>query len=244
MINIVAAYPDYLDLYGEYSAVRLLQKRLTAAGQQVRVTELGFGRYSDLESADMVYFGAGTEDRILAVLDHIRLYSEQLKAFVERGGLLEAAGSSMAIFCRAVTDTRDGKTYEGLGMFDAEAVITPKRRYGELICSDGSGNKVIGAVNSSIDFKRAEGQKEMFTVLWDSSDRFPKGSAEGFRTGDNVFASEITGPLICRNPFLLNRIAEKLSGERLPECGELWYTELQKAYDHALDVLLKESHLQ
>ncbi|MBQ5343355.1 MAG: hypothetical protein J6Z24_07855, partial [Oscillospiraceae bacterium] len=105
MINIVAAYPDFLDLYGEYSAVRLLQKRLTTAGQQVRVTELGFGRYSDLESADMVYFGAGTEDRILAVLDHIRLYSEQLKAFVERGGLLEAAGSSMAIFCRTVTDT-------------------------------------------------------------------------------------------------------------------------------------------
>ena len=28
MINIVAAYPDFLDLYGEYSAVRLLQKRL------------------------------------------------------------------------------------------------------------------------------------------------------------------------------------------------------------------------
>ncbi|MBR4928914.1 MAG: hypothetical protein IKZ63_05355 [Oscillospiraceae bacterium] len=243
MINIVTAYPDFLDLYGEYSAAKLLERRLTDAGRNVRVTELGFGRYSDLEAANMVYFGAGTEDRILAVLSHIRLYSEQLKAFVERGGLLEASGSSMALFCRTVTDTRDGKTYEGLGLFDAEAVITPKRRYGELICSYG-GRKVIGAVNSSIDFLRGSGQEALFTVLWDSSGRFQKGSGEGFRAGDSVFASEITGPLICRNPFLLDEIAEKLAGEKLPECRELWYMESLKAYDHALDVLLKEARLK
>lgn len=243
MINIVAAYPDFLDLYGEYSAVKLLQKRLAACGKEVRVTELGFRSGADLESADMVYIGAGTEDRVLAVLEHIKTYSDQLNAFIERGGLLEVSGSSMTIFCRTVTDTRTGKTYEGLGLFDAEAVITPKRRYGELVCSYGDGRKVIGAVNSSVDFVRSDGQKEMFKVLWDSSGRFPKGSGEGFRAAEGVIASEITGPLICRNPFLLDEIAQKLCAESLSECRELWYTELWKAYDHALEVLLKEAHL-
>ncbi|MBQ5412868.1 MAG: hypothetical protein IIU19_05745 [Oscillospiraceae bacterium] len=243
MINIIAAYPDYLDLYGEYSAVKLLEKRLTGCGKEVAVTGMGFGTCPDISGADMIYVGAGTEDRVLSVLNDMKERAGQLKEFVGRGGLLAVSGSSMAIFCSTVTDNRNGTGCEGLGLFDAQAVITPKRRYGELICSYGSGKKVIGAVNSSIDFVRGNAQAEMFRVIWDSSGRFPKGAAEGFRTGDNVYASEITGPLIWRNPFLLDEIAEKLAGEKLPECRELWYTETVRAYDHALEVLMKEAHL-
>lgn len=243
MINIIAAYPDYLDLYGEYSAVKLLEKRLTGCGKEVAVTGMGFGTFPDISRADMIYVGAGTEDRVLSVLNDMKEHAGQLKEFVGRGGLLAVSGSSMAIFCRTVTDTRNGTGCEGLGLFDAQAVITPKRRYGELICSYGSEKKVIGAVNSSIDFARGNAQEEMFRVIWDSSGRFPKGTAEGFRTGDNVYASEITGPLIWRNPFLLDEIAEKLAREKLPECRELWYTETVRAYDHALEVLMKEAHL-
>ena len=243
MINIVSAYPDFLDLYGEYAAVRLLEKRLESGSQQVRVNTLTFGRYAELEKADMIYVGAGTEDRVLAALEDIRGYAGQIRAFLDRGGLLEVSGSSMAIFCRTITDRRTGNRYEGLGVFDAEAEITPKRRYGELICSYKDGKKVIGAVNSSIDFRRNSGQRELFTVLWDSSKRFARGSGEGMSIGDNVYASEITGPLICRNPHLMDEIAQKLNGGKLPECTDAWYTEAWKAYEHAFGVLSAESRI-
>ncbi len=243
MISIVSAYPDFLDLYGEYSAVKLLEKRLETGPQQVRVSTLTFGRYAELENADMIYVGAGTEDRMLSALEDLRGYAKQIREFLDRGGILEVSGSSVAIFCRSIADRRTGNRYEGLGVFDAEAEITPKRRYGELICSYGDGKKVIGAVNSSIDFKRNSGQKELFTVLWDSSKRFARGSGEGMSIGGNVYASEITGPLIVRNPHLMDEIAGKLSGGKLPECTEAWYREAWKAYEHAFGVLSAESRI-
>ena len=244
MITIINAYPDYLNLYGEYAAVKLLQLRLSGLKQKIEVRELKFGTYEDLTDADLIYFGAGTENRVLAVLEDVRRYSRELRTFVERGGLLLISGATAAVFCKTVTDDRSGKKYEGLGLFDATAVITPKRRYGELICSYGDGPKVVGPVNSSVDFSRNEGQEPLFTVLWDSSKRFSKGSGEGMRIGNNVFASEITGPLICRNPHLLDSVAQKLAGHKLPGCDERWYTEGKLAYEHVLNVLLSEARMK
>lgn len=72
MITIVNAYPDYLNLYGEYSAVKLLELRLRGLKQKVKIQELSFGRYEDIEAADMMYFSAGTENRMLNVLEDVR----------------------------------------------------------------------------------------------------------------------------------------------------------------------------
>lgn len=244
MITIVNAYPDYLNLYGEYAAVKLLQLRLAGLKQKVEVRELTFGKYEDLKDADLIYFGAGTENRMLTVLEDVRRYARDIRNFVDRGGLLLISGATAAAFCRTITDDRSGKRFEGLGLFDATAVITAKRRYGELICRYGDGPKVIGPVNSSVDFFRNEGQDPLFTVLWDSSKRFPKESGEGMRLGDNVFASEITGPLICRNPHLMDMIAEKLAGSKLDDCNERWYIEGKLAYEHTLKVLLSEARMK
>ncbi|MBR3124427.1 MAG: hypothetical protein IKF42_03235 [Mogibacterium sp.] len=244
MITIVNAYPDYLNLYGEYSAVKLLELRLRGLKQKVKIQELSFGRYEDIEAADMMYFSAGTENRMLNVLEDVRRYAKEIRNFVDNGKLLLISGCTAAVFCKTITDERSGRKYEGLGLFDANASITPKRRYGELICSYNDGPKVIGPVNSSVDFSRNDGQEPLFTVLWDSSKRFSKGSTEGMKLGDNVFASEITGPLICRNPHLLDLVAEKTAGVKLPECSERWYKEGQLAYEHTLNILLSEAHMK
>ena len=245
MINIVSAYPDYLNLYGEYASMKLLELRLKYCSQEVKRSELNFGKYADIDSADYIFFGAGTENRVISVLDDIRgFYENKIKAFVDRGGILQISGASTAIFCKSIVDERTGKRYEGIGLFDAEAVITKKRRYGELICKTEDGQTVIGAVNSSIDFHRGAKQNALFSVLWDSSKRFSKGDGEGMRIGNNVFASEITGPLICRNPVLMDRLADMVSGEKLPACNEAWYGQAEKAYKHALGILAAESKLK
>jgi len=243
MINIVNGYPDFLNLYGEYAAVKLLDLRLRDCSQEVRIQEMGFGRYADLSKADLIYFGAGTEDRMLAVLADLRGYKNDINLCLERGGVIVASGSSMALFCSSITDERTARKFEGLGLFDADAVITKKRRYGELVCEYEDGKRVIGAVNSSIDFTRRPGQGEMFKVIWDSSGRFPAGSGEGMKSG-NVYASEITGPLVCRNPHMLDMLAEKIAGEKLPEMKDRWYREALAAYDHAYGILVSEGHIK
>ena len=105
MISIVSAYPDFLDLYGEYSAVKLLEKRLETGSQQVRVSTLTFGRYAELENADMIYVGAGTEDRMLSALEDLRGYAKQIREFLENHtwtAILAVAGLILAVLILTV----------------------------------------------------------------------------------------------------------------------------------------------
>ena len=243
MIKIVSAYPDFLNLYGEYAAVKILVKRLEGCGEQVEYCSFTMGEYLDFSEATVLYFGAGTEDRMLAALEDFRRYRKEYGNFIMNGGLVVANGNSGAIFCDSINDTRKNITHEGMGLISADAEIVSKRRYGEVICScDLTQSKIIGAVNSSINFKRKEGQKEFFRVLWDSSGRFPKEYREGFET-ENVIATEVTGPLLYRNPALLDAFAQKISKKGLPKCEADWYKEMQEGYIHIASELSRESKI-
>ena len=234
MIKIIHAYPDFLNLYGDYANISLLVRRLEGCGEQIEVRNVKPGSYVDISDADLIYFGAGTERRMLQALQDFRRYGTELKTMLDAGGMVFATGSSMALLCTGIKDTRDGRSYEGLGLVDGTAGIVKGRRYSEVICSSPlCGSKVYGAVNSSIDFGRAEGAAPMFTVEKDFSGRLSGG--EGFVNG-NVYATELTGPVLFRNPELLDAFASKLCKE-LRECSQNWYGEMKKAYAHVAGVL-------
>ena len=179
---------------------------------------------------------------MLAALTDFKRFSGEFSAFLAGDGRLLATGSALALFCRSICDARTGLRHEGLGVFDAEAEILPERRYGELSCESAlTDARVIGCVNSSIDYTRGAGQDAAFTVLWDSSGRQAPGSGEGLAKDGRFYATELTGPLFFRNPALLDRMAAALCKGELPAREEPWYAELQAGYDHALAALKKES---
>ena len=238
MIKIVHAYPDLLNLYGDYANVKLLEKRLEGCGEQIQVRSFSLGNYIDISDADLLYFGAGTEGGMLHALEDFRRYRGELERMLASGGRILATGSAMALLCRSVTDTRDGRTYEGLGLVDGTARIVKGRRYGEVVCSGKlCGEKIFGAVNSSIDFDRDADAEPFCTVEKDFSGRLSGG--EGFAKG-GVFATELTGPLLFRNPALLDAFAGMLCQEPAP-CGGTWYGEMKEAYLHVETVLTGEA---
>ena len=51
MIRIVVAYPDLLNLYGDYANIRLLCERLQGCGERVETASFSVGSYCDFSKA-------------------------------------------------------------------------------------------------------------------------------------------------------------------------------------------------
>lgn len=71
---ICHAYPQLLNLYGDYANLAALRKRLAGAARTIDDIALTPGSFTDFSSAGIVYFGAGTETRMLAALEDLRRY--------------------------------------------------------------------------------------------------------------------------------------------------------------------------
>lgn len=240
MIKIAHLYPDLLNLYGDYANVLLLEKRLAAAGKDVCIVRIEPGMEQDLADADLIYMGSGTEKKMLAALGYLRESKEMLVNAVSRGCMILASGNAAGILCRDIEDKKYGTgTYEGLGMLDGKLEIVNGRRYGEVICDCRfTEGKIIGAVNSSVNYIYGAGADNFCTVEKDSSGRLT-GKGEGF-IKDSIFTTEMAGPVLFRNPELLEKTAARLADGELPACGEDWYAEMLLGYRRVLGILEEE----
>ncbi len=229
MIKILHAYPDLLNLYGDYANVRLLQRRLRAAGIDAVVESFETGDGADFSDAALVFFGAGTENKMLAAArDGVR-YAMALKAYIGRGGTAVFCGASAALAVSEITGP-DGKTAAGFGLIEGTAKIHDKRRYSEVAGRCALVDRpVLGTFNSSLEL--TTGGPPFLTVTHDLSGCV--GAQEGYAK-DGLLITQLSGPLFFRNPPLLDAVAERLAGRALGGCDEAWYRELWLGYEQAV----------
>ncbi|MEA5051657.1 MAG: hypothetical protein VB021_09345 [Oscillospiraceae bacterium] len=237
MIKIVYAYGDLLGLYGEYANVKALQQRLESAGETVEVETVHVGDNFRLTGAQLFYVGAGTEGKMLAALEDINEKKSELLAYLENGGLALATGNALAMFGGTVVDA-DGASAKGLGFGDFGVRIDDKRRYGEFIARcDLVREKVVGSINTSLTVVSRE--KPMFDIEFASAPIL-QGATEGI-VKNNFYGTELSGPLLVRNPALLDVFAEKVAGRALPRCTDGWYEFAWDGYRSVLETLDKAS---
>lgn len=239
MLKILHVYPDLLSLYGEYANVKALAQRLAAAGETVEVVSRSTGERLPLADTDLVYIGAGTEAKLLAAADDLQRHKDKLLAYLEKGGLVLATGNAVALFGNTIT-AADGTVTQGLGAVDADAVLDGKRRYAEVVAGcDLTAEKVVGAINTSM--KLTVRETPLFKVEL-ASEAFV-GAAEGYVKG-GLFATELCGPLLVRNPALLDVFAAKVAKKDLPPCEEGWYRFARAGYSRVLETLGKEAGMK
>lgn len=234
MIRIIHAYPDLLNLYGDYANIMLLAKRLSCAGKEITVDRFEIGDDVEIDSADFIYFGCATENKMLAALKDLSRIKNQLAEYVKKGGKMFFCGASAALPLDTVTDLQ-GNTVDGLGLVKGNAVIHGKRNYSEVTakCSLCDAT-VIGFFNSSMNLT-AEATP-FWQIQTDSVGLV--GKSEGY-ISNGIMATQLSGPLFFRNPPLLNAICEMLTGEKLNECDEKLFAELDLGYTHLLDEISK-----
>ena len=210
-IKILHFYPDLMSLYGSYANVSVLKRRLEQMGNTVTVTPVLQGQEADLSDADFLYMGAGTEHAQKAALVDFARYGETVKAAAESGVTMLFAGTALELLGKTITGA-DGKVYEGIGLADFTAVQGSKRFVEDVYGhTDLYPDAVVGFMNkcSTISGVETPLLTELSLGFGNEGERAP----EGFHR-NNVFASQLTGPLLVKNPRMLDAVLDAIYRRR------------------------------
>lgn len=238
MIRIVHAYPDLMNIYGDYANIALLQKRLECAGHTVLVTHFSVTEEISLSGCDLLYFGAGTEKAMVAALRDLAEHAGEISSFAAFGGCVLATGNAMALLGNRVV-AQDGEVLEGLALLDYESAVQPGRRYAEYILSTTlTAQPIVGAVNTSLAV--SGDARPLFSVEACTEKQRDPAVALG-AIWRNVCATQLCGPLLVRNPALLDAYAMLLTRDAVAPCEADWYRYAAAGYASALATLKKET---
>ena len=196
-------YPDLMNLYGSYANVAVLKRHLEALGHTACVEYVERGQEAHLASADFVFMGAGTERSQKAALADFVRYGEAVKAAAENGTVMLFAGTAMDLLGKTITDSA-GKSYEGIGLADFCSVQGDKRFVEDVYgATDLYPEAVVGFMNKCSTVTGVTAPLLSSVTMGCGNEGLH--TPEGYHAG-NVFASYLTGPILVKNPRLLDTL--------------------------------------
>ena len=216
-IRIIHFYPDLMSLYGSYANVAVLKRFLERLGHSVSVETVAPGQAADISGADFLFMGAGTERAQKAALADFVRCGDAWKAAAEDCTAMLFAGTAMELLGKTVTDAA-GQVYQGIGLAEFTSV-QGKQRFVEDVygTTDLYPEAVVGFMNKCAAISGVE--TPLMTTLSLGFGNAGEKTPEGFHW-KNVFASELTGPLLVKNPRMLDAVAAAIlqkRGASLPE---------------------------
>ena len=210
-IKMLHFYPDLMSLYGSYANVSVLKRRLEQMGNTVTVTSVLPGQEFDLSGADFLYMGAGTEHAQKAALADFARYGEAVKAAAENGVTMLFAGTAMELLGKTITGA-DGTVCDGIGLADFTSVQGTKRFVEDVYGhTDLYPEAVVGFMNKCSTISGVE--TPLLTSLSLGFGNEGEKTPEGFHR-NNVFASQLTGPLLVKNPRMLDAVVDGIYQHR------------------------------
>ncbi len=211
-MKILHLYHDLMNLYGEYANVAALKRMLEKNNVPCEVDKLSVGDKLQLMDYDFIYIGSGTESNQKYILEHLRAYKEELKAYIEAGKVLLMTGNSFEILGKKLKEAK-GKEYEGLGFFDFSVIEQERVRNTSdaIFTMEGQEKPLVGFINKCSIISGIE--TPLFQVKMGLGNE-TKGTTEGIHY-KNFFGTHLTGPILIKNPYFLISLAEILCGKEM-----------------------------
>lgn len=204
-------YPDLMSLYGSYGNAAVLKRYLERLGNTVTVETVGLGAPADLTGGDFLFMGAGTERAAQAAMADFARYGDALKAAAQDCAPMLFAGTAMDLLGKTVREA-DGGSYEGLGLASFTVEHGKRRIAGDVYGhTDLYPEAVVGFMNKCGVVAGVE--TPLLTGLDLGFGNEKERGPEGFHW-KNVFASQLTGPLLVKNPKLLETVAAAVYARR------------------------------
>lgn len=216
-MRIVHFYPDLMSLYGSYANVAVLRRYLERLGNTVSVEAVRPGEAAGLSGADFLFMGAGTERAARAATEDFARFGPEVRAAADGGTVMLFAGTAMDLLGQTVTGV-DGAVWQGIGLAGFSTVYGKVRTVGDVYGrTDLYAGPVVGFINKCSVTRGVE--TPLLSRVEFGCGNDGAGSPEGFHR-DNVFASQLTGPLLVKNPGMLKAVAAAVCrqrGKALPE---------------------------
>lgn len=205
-----------MNLYGDYGNLVVLQKALAGAGAETEIVKLRPGEATDFAEADFLYMGPGTEPARNAALEHLRPLKDALAdAILTRQVPALFTGNAWSLLGQTLT-LANGETAAGLGLFDYTTAESRDRYTGDAIAAPAGqglpGQPAVGFLNRC---DVVHGVETPLFSLEMGKGNDGNGPAEGFVQG-GFYATHLIGPLLVKNPHLLNYIVSLLGVEPAP----------------------------
>jgi len=236
-ITLLHLYPDLMNLYGDWGNVAVLERWFINRGCEVIIDKKSVGDDINFGGYDFIYIGSGTERSQLACMRDLMRYKDALIEQINAGVSMLATGNSHELFGQAVTDS-DGIRNEMIGLLNFETSQLNTRVTGDCLCECSFLTaKVIGFINRAGGSQKGNIERP-FSV-------FPREGAgfaactEGIRH-KNLLGTYMTGPILVRNPPLLEYFAGIIAGEAAgnPLINDDIFFEFQrKSYESVLAAL-------
>lgn len=210
-LKLVHFYPDLMSLYGSYANLLVLRRSLEALGNTVTIVPVRPGEEADLENADFLFMGAGTERAQKAALTDFEKYSEAVKLGADHDVAMLFAGTAMELLGKSIVDA-DGKIWNGIGLGSFVSTQHPRRKVEDVLGkTDLYQEPVVGFMNKSAIITGVE--TPLLTSLTLGFGNEASLGAEGFRY-KNVIGSQLTGPILVKNPRLLDWVVNAIYARR------------------------------
>ncbi|MBR3610317.1 MAG: hypothetical protein IKL57_02460 [Oscillospiraceae bacterium] len=213
-IKILNLYGEALDLNGDGKNVTAFEKRIAEMGYEYETTELGVGDDIDVSGYDIVFMTHGKPHNVSALSEHFIKYKDNIINNIENGKVFVVTGSTNMLFGKSFS-MLDGKTYEGIGLFDCTA-----EEFDSLYVSDAvlapdfaPEEKMFGTYYrcESVKFNTPN-KNRLFKVLKADEGKGSIGEGEGCHY-KNLFATWCLGPVLVRNPLMMREVLHCVLGE-------------------------------
>ncbi len=212
--------------------VRILKKHLEDQGLDVSLEQKSFEDEINLEDYDFIYLGSGTERSLDAVLEDIKKYKEKLNQLIHRDKPMLCTGNSFEMFGKTIDEK------EALGIFDFETKRNKLRDVGDVIYkSKYLEKKVVGFINKQTYMYH--NMNPLFSVEFGVGEN-ENNDYEGVKY-KNFFGTHVTGPILIKNPELLQHFVEIICHNRNKDfkMKEIAYPNEIEGYELTLDELEK-----
>ncbi len=227
-VTILHLYYDFMNLYGEYGNVKVLEKHLHDQGFAVKIDNKTVGDKLNFSQYDIIYIGCGTEKSLEYVSKHLANYIDDIKDYIEKNGLILCTGNSFEMFGKSIDDK------EMLNIFEYTVKRLKDRKTSDIIyTSDILTNKVVGFVNKMGEVEN--NNYHLFEVKFGIGEN-NENKYEGVYY-NNFFGTYVTGPILARNPELLKLFVIKLCSKKDIIYKEIKYENEEKAYNLVLTEL-------
>lgn len=226
-VKILHLYYDLLNLYGESGNIIALRDALLDQGIKPIIDKKSLGDTIDFMQYDIVYLGEGSEYNQDLAREDILKYKDELNSYIEDNKILIATGNSYELFGDKINDK------DALGIFHFKSFyksittdVGDRLVNEEILDTDLIGSPIVGFVNrnSVNDIKDGYLFKVRKGYGNDVKDKY-----EGVHY-KNFYGTYLLGPLLIRNPYLLDYILSNFLGNSYKEKD----TADKKAYEEYL----------
>lgn len=189
-IKVLHLYYDLLNMYGENGNIRAIDRYLSNHNVNYLVDYKTINDDININNYDLIYIGSGTDEYLEIAQDDFKKYENEIKIYIKNNKFIISTGNSLNLFNKILN-------------FEVKKINF--RIIGDQVFQYQDNLTIIGYQNRDTVIKN-NNDNYFFKVI-SGTGYEPNNNYEGIKI-NNFYGTYLIGPLLVRNPYLLDNIMQ------------------------------------